>query len=266
MLNRWLAVALQTNKKTHDHLHCLKTKWGAVLVLGWLQSFIIDAQRDALSPSPTCFYSLDRITSPNNLIISLKKPKLFVRNLSCVLLPPTGYGLFQLQRKAASRTNESYSVVWLRVKLVEAILLENRCVNGLVHRLYPPAASPALMKNNGFIPEGRGPQVTPPPPPASASLQWLCWQANRWLGWVASGLCALSVIKGRKKVYGLLVSDPPNDGMSSKHPAISNLLRGLVGVGVCCNMLFRKQPTGLCIKLDYSVHILTTWLWNKRNE
>lgn len=79
-----------------------------------------------------------------------------------MLLPPTGYGLFQLQRKAASRTNESYSVVWLRVKLVEAILLENRCVNGLVHRLYPPAASPALMKNNGFIPEGRGPQVTPP--------------------------------------------------------------------------------------------------------
>lgn len=106
----------------------------------------------------------------------------------------------------------------------------------------------------------------PPPPPASASLQWLCWQANRWLGWVASGLCALSVIKGRKKVYGLLVSDPPNDGMSSKHPVISNLLRGLVGVGVCCNMLFRKQPTGLCIKLDYSVDILTTWVWNKWNE
>ncbi len=137
--------------------------------------------------------------------------------------------------------------------------MENRCWNGLVLPLYPPAASPAVMKNNGFIPEGRGPQVTPPPPPhpAPASLQWLCWQANRWLGWVASGLRALSVIKERKKVYGLLVSVLPTDGMSSKHPPIPNLLRGLgggvEGVGVGSNLLFWKQSTGLGIKLYCAV-------------
>lgn len=43
--------------------------------------------------------------------------------------------------------------------------MENRCGNGLVPCLYTAAASPAEMKNNGFIPEGRGPQMTPPPPP-----------------------------------------------------------------------------------------------------
>lgn len=97
----------------------------------------------------------------------------------------------------------------------------------------------------------------PPPPPAPASLQWLCWQANRWLGWVASGLCALSVIKERKKVYGLLVSVPPTDGMSSKHPPISNLLRdwggGVEGVGVGSNLALWKQPTGLGIELYCAV-------------
>lgn len=94
----------------------------------------------------------------------------------------------------------------------------------------------------------------PSPPPASASLHWLHWQADRWLGWVASGLCALSVIKGRKKVYGLLVSDLPTDGMSSKHPPISDLSRGLVGVGGRRSVLFRKQPVHqirwFCAHLD----------------
>lgn len=132
--------------------------------------------------------------------------------------------------------------------------MENRCGNGLVLPLYPPAASPAVMKNNGFIPEGRAPRVTTPPPPplVSTSLQWLCWQANRWLAWVASGLCALSVIKERKKVYGLLVSVLPTDGMSSKHPPIPNLQRdwggGVEEVGVGCNLPFWKQPTGLGIE------------------
>lgn len=61
----------------------------------------------------------------------------------------------------------SYQVVWLGVKPVGALVMENRCGNGLVLLLYPPAACAAVMKNNGFIPEGRGPQVTPPPPPPS---------------------------------------------------------------------------------------------------
>ena len=57
----------------------------------------------------------------------------------------------------------SYQVVWLGVKPVGALVMENRCGNGLALLLYPPAAFAAVMKNNGFIPEGRGPQVTPLP-------------------------------------------------------------------------------------------------------
>lgn len=56
----------------------------------------------------------------------------------------------------------SHRVVWLGVNPVGALVMENRCGNGLVLLLYPPAACAAVMKNNGFIPEGRGPQVTPP--------------------------------------------------------------------------------------------------------
>lgn len=149
--------------------------------------------------------------------------------------------------------------LWLRVKLVGVLVMENRCGNGLV--LYPPwAASPAVMKNNGFIPEGRGPQSDPSSSSSSsrpplANLQRLFWQANRWLGWVASGLCALSVIKERKKVYGLLVSVLPTDGMSNKHPAVPNLWRdrggGVEGVGVGCNLPSWKQPTGFRYRIIF---------------
>lgn len=78
-------------------------------------------------------------------------------------------------------------------------------------------------------------------------------RANRWLSRVASGLCALSVIKGREKVYGLLVSVLSTDGMPSKHPPIPNLQRdvmegrgrrwgGKVG-GRGCNLpLCTQQP------------------------
>lgn len=56
-------------------------------------------------------------------------------------------------------------------------------------------------------------------------------RANRWLSRVASGLCALSVIKGREKVYGPLVSVLSTDGMSSKHPSIPNLQRDVMERG-----------------------------------
>lgn len=89
--------------------------------------------------------------------------------------------------------------------------------------LYPPLSvtpplwiPPAVGKNNDCIPGGGGP---PPESPSPFSAE----RANRWLSRVASGLCALSVIKGREKVYGLLVSVLPTDGMSSKHPPIPNL-------------------------------------------
>lgn len=80
-----------------------------------------------------------------------------------------------LQRKPVSGSvGSSYSVVWLRVKPVGALVMENRCGNGLVLLLYPPAASLAVMKNNGFIPEGRRPQVTPSPfPPHNTTLFFL---------------------------------------------------------------------------------------------
>lgn len=176
----------------------------------------------------------------------------------------------QLQRKLVSDWAESlYRVLWLRVKLVGALVMENRCGNGLVLPLYPPAASPAVMKNNGFIPGGREPPPPPshPPPLVSTSLQRLCWQANRWLARVASGLCALSVIKEREKVYGLLVSMLPTDGMSSKHPPIPNLQRdwggNIEGVGVGCNLLFR-EPSSL---LNDALCTSAAWLyeWNEAN-
>lgn len=93
----------------------------------------------------------------------------------------------------------------------------------------PPTVCPYVMKNNGFIPDG---EETPERPTSSSS----CSSPRQSSGkptddcWVASGLCALSVIKRRKKVYGLLVSEPPTDGMSSKHPPIPNLLRDWGGV------------------------------------
>lgn len=103
------------------------------------------------------------------------------------------------------------SVVWLGVKPVGALVMENRCGNGLVLRLYPTALSPLVMKNNGCVPKGRGPLVTFPAPPllllllCPHSLHWVCWQANRWRGWVASGLCALSVIKEKKRFMAYLL-------------------------------------------------------------
>lgn len=171
----------------------------------------------------------------------------------------------QLHRKLVSDWAESlYGVLWLWVKLVGALVMENRCGNGLVLPLYPPAASPAVMKNNGFIPGGRDPPppAHPPPPPlVSTSLQRLCWQANRWLARVASGLCALSVIKEREKVYGLLVSMLPTDGMSSKHPPIPNLQRdwggNIEGVGVGCNLPFR-EPSSV---LNDALCTLAVWLY-----
>lgn len=189
-----------------------------------------------------------------------------------------------LQRKPVSGSvGSSYSVVWLRVKPVGALVMENRCGNGLVLLLYPPAASLAVMKNNGFIPEGRRPQVTPsspfphhhtPLPPPSpphdpASLQRLCWRANRWLGWVASGLCALSVIKERKKVYGLLVSVLPTDGMSSKHPPISNLWREGEGVlrGWAWAAICHAESSPPASVWNYTArYAFTIWLCSERNE
>ena len=99
------------------------------------------------------------------------------------------------------------------------------------------------------------------PPPAHASPQWLCWQANRWLGWVASGLRALSVIKERKKVYGLLVSVPPTDGMSSKHPAIPNLWRDWGGGG-------RGLQSAVLKATYWPRYSSTVWLhkWNESNS
>ena len=85
--------------------------------------------------------------------------------------------------------------------------------------LWPPAASPAVTKNNGFYSWREG-TLSDPPPHTVALLA-----SRQMTGRVASGLCALSVIKERKKVYGLLVSEPPTDGMSSKNPPNPNLWR-----------------------------------------
>lgn len=40
--------------------------------------------------------------------------------------------------------------------------MENRCGNGLIPLLSTATASPAVMKNNSFIPGGRWPHMTPP--------------------------------------------------------------------------------------------------------
>lgn len=138
----------------------------------------------------------------------------------------------------------------------------------------PPSSLSSCNEEQWLYSWRDGTQVTPPPPPppAQASLQWLCWQANRWLGWVASGLCALSVIKERrekkkKKVYGLLVSEPSTDGMSSKHPPIPNLSRVGEGVGVGSNLPFWTQPIGLGIELDWAVqfdNLAVKWAKFKR--
>lgn len=117
-------------------------------------------------------------------------------------------GQLELQREPLSAGGEPWcSVAWLRVKPVGAPVMENRCGNGLVLRLYPTAVSLLVMKNNGYVPEGRGPRVTLPLLLCllCPSLQWVCWQANRWRGWVASGLCALSVIKEKKRFMAYLL-------------------------------------------------------------
>lgn len=99
----------------------------------------------------------------------------------------------------------------------------------------------------------------PPGVPLPCTSPFSTERANRWLSRVASGLCALSVIKGREKVYGLLVSVLPTDGMSSKHPPIPNLQGDVVeggggtggsgvGGGCGCNLpLCTRQhpPQGL---------------------
>lgn len=138
-------------------------------------------------------------------------------------------GGFSSKEKLVSDLVEtSHRVVWLRVKLVGALVMENRCGNGLVLPLYPPSSLSSCNEEQWLYSWREGTPSDPPPrpPPAPACLQWLCQQVDRWLGWVASGLCALSVIKERKKVYGLLVSGPPTDGMSSKHPPDSKSLEG----------------------------------------
>lgn len=177
--------------------------------------------------------------------------------------------LYQIQ---SDSVESSCSVVWLWVKLVGAWMMENRCGNGLILLLDAAAAFPAVMKNNTFIPGGRWPHMTPSfSSSCPANLQWVCWQDSRWLGWVASGLCTLSVIKERKKVYGLLVIEPLTDGMSSKHPPIPNLLRDWGGVGVGNNLpFFSKQPTGLGIELDCAVQFdnlaIKQVIWVKFNR
>lgn len=105
--------------------------------------------------------------------------------------------------------------------------MENRCENGRAVLLHPTNSLSCCNEEQWLYScMGGGPPEWPmssssfcPPHPRQSSGKPTddCW--------VASGLCALSVIKRRKKVYGLLVSEPQTDGMSSKHPPIPNLLR-----------------------------------------